>query len=359
MDKMNLIVVFGGVSSEHSISCISAASILRNTDTEKYNIYPVGITKDGSWLLYASDDYDSIEDGSWERSGKTVPAVLSPDRSTHGLLVLHENRLERIYADCVFPVLHGIGGEDGTLQGVLELAHIPYVGPGVAASACSMDKSLTKIIVEQEGVRQAAFYLARRAAFEADASAVCIAAEEKLGGYPVFVKPCCEGSSVGVSKAVDRDTLQKGLAEAFRYDEKVLVEEFIDGHEIEVAVLGNSQPTASVAGEIAPSQEFYTFEAKYVDGTSGLYIPAHISDSAMEQVREAAVRVYTALGCKGLSRVDFFCTYADDEIVFNEINTLPGFTNISMYPKLQEYMGLPYSELIDRLIALAKERYDG
>lgn len=359
MNKMNLIVVFGGVSSEHSISCISAASILRNTDTEKYTIYPVGITRGGDWLLYESDDYDSIENGSWETGGKTVPAVLSPDRGTHGLLVLRDSGVERVYADCVFPVLHGIGGEDGTIQGLLEMARIPYVGPGVAASACSMDKSLTKIIVQQEGVRQAAFYLARRTAFEQDASDVCIAAEKKLGGYPVFVKPCCEGSSVGVSKATDRDTLRRGLAEAFRYDEKVLVEEFIDGHEIEVAVLGNDRPTASVAGEIAPSQEFYTFEAKYVDGTSGLYIPAHISDDAMEKVREAAVRVYTALGCKGLSRVDFFCTYAEDEIVFNEINTLPGFTGISMYPKLQEHMGLPYARLIDRLIALAGERYDG
>lgn len=359
MDKMNLIVVFGGISSEHDISCISAASILRNTDKGKYNIYPVGITRDGSWMLVESADYDSIENGSWKTNGHTVPAVLSPDRDTHGLLVLRKQGAEIIHADCVFPVLHGIGGEDGTLQGLLELAHIPYVGPGVAASACSMDKSLTKIIVQQEGIRQAAFYLARREAFQADAAAVCAEAEQKLGSYPVFVKPCCEGSSVGVSKAADRASLEKGLADAFRYDAKVLVEEFIDGHEIEVAVLGNDMPTASAAGEIAPSQEFYSFEAKYVDGTSGLYIPAHISEQAMQKVRETAVRIYRALGCKGLSRVDFFCTYADDEIVFNEINTLPGFTSISMYPKLQEYMGVPYSELIDRLVALAKERYDG
>lgn len=359
MDKMNLVVVFGGVSSEHDISCISAASILRNADADKYEIYPVGITKSGSWKLFESTDYDSVENGSWETSEQAVPAMLSPDRGTHGLLVLRESGAEVIHADCVFPVLHGIGGEDGTLQGLLELAHIPYVGPGVAASACSMDKSLTKIIVEQEGVRQAAFSLARRSAFRADAEAVCAEAEQKLGAYPVFVKPCSEGSSVGVSKATDRASLKKGLEEAFRYDAKVLVEEFIDGHEIEVAVLGNDAPTASVAGEIAPSQEFYTFEAKYVDGTSGLYIPAHISDSAMANVREAAVRVYTALGCKVLSRVDFFCTYADDEIVFNEINTLPGFTSISMYPKLQEHMGLSYSALIDALVSLAMERYDG
>lgn len=359
MDKKNLIVVFGGVSSEHDISCISAASILRNASEEHFCIYPVGITKSGSWMLYESKDYDCIENGSWETSGHTVPAVLSPDRQTHGLIVLRESGAEVVHADCVFPVLHGIGGEDGTLQGLLELARIPYVGPGVAASACSMDKSLTKVVIQQEGVRQAAFYLAHRYAFGQDAEAVCAAAEQQLGAYPVFVKPCSEGSSVGVSKATDRASLRKGLEEAFRYDAKVLVEEFIDGHEIEVAVLGNDEPTASVAGEIAPSEEFYTFDAKYVSGTSGLYIPAHISDKAMAAVREAAVRVYRALGCKGLSRVDFFCTYADDEIVFNEINTLPGFTSISMYPKLQEHMGLSYAALIDELVALAMERYDG
>ncbi len=359
MDKKNLIVVFGGVSSEHDISCISAASILRNASAEHFCIYPVGITRSGSWLLYESAEYDRVEDGSWETSGHTVPAMLSPDRETHGLVVLRESGAEVIRADCVFPVLHGIGGEDGTLQGLLELARIPYVGPGVAASACSMDKSLTKVIVQQEGVRQAAFYLARRHEYAQDADAVCAAAEQKLGAYPVFVKPCSEGSSVGVSKATDRASLRAGLEEAFRYDAKVLVEEFIDGHEIEVAVIGNDEPTASVAGEIAPSEEFYTFEAKYVSGTSGLYIPAHISDAAMANVRDAAVRVYRALGCKGLSRVDFFCTYDGEEIVFNEINTLPGFTSISMYPKLQEHMGLGFAELIDRLAELAMERYDG
>lgn len=359
MDKKNLVVVFGGVSSEHDISCISAASILRNASAEQYTIYPVGITKSGSWMLYESADYDSIENGSWETSGNIVPVVLSPDRATHGLVVLRESGTEVLRADCVFPVLHGVGGEDGTLQGLLELARIPYVGCGVASSACSMDKSLTKIVVEQEGVRQAAFYLAHRQRFLTDAEAVCAEAEEKLGVYPVFVKPCSEGSSVGVSKATDRETLRRGLEEAFRYDAKVLVEQFIDGHEIEVAVIGNEEPLASVAGEIAPSQEFYTFEAKYVDGTSGLYIPARISDKAMEDVRAAAVRVYRALGCKGLSRVDFFCTYEGDEIVFNEINTLPGFTSISMYPKLQEHMGLTYPALIDRLVSLAMERYDG
>lgn len=359
MNQTNLIVVFGGVSSEHDVSCVSAASILRNADRQRYHLYPVGITRDGRWFLVETEDWDLVESGDWETGAAITPAVLSPDRNTHGLLVLRETGTETIYADCVFPVLHGIGGEDGTMQGLLELAHIPYVGPGVAASACSMDKSMTKIIVAHEGVRQAAFYLARRGEFHKNPDAVTQAAEQEIGSYPMFVKPCSQGSSMGVAKATDFTSLKAGLEQAFVYDEKVLVEEFIDGHEIEVAVRGNGEPTASVAGEIAPSREFYSYEAKYVDGSSGLYIPAHISDDAMQRVREAAVRVYTALGCQGLSRVDFFCTYDGDEIVFNEINTLPGFTGISMYPKLQEYMGLRYPALIDELVRLAKERYDG
>lgn len=360
MERKTLVVLFGGLSSEHSVSCVSAATVLRSADKEKYTVLPVGITKDGRWFLFESDDYDAVESGAWETSSRLVPAILSPDRDAHGLVIMRESGLETVYVDCVIPALHGVGGEDGTIQGLLELAKIPYVGPGVAASANSMDKSLTKIIVQHAGgVRQAAFYLARRSEFRKDADAVTRAVEAELGSYPVFVKPCSQGSSVGVTKATDFASLKEGLEQGFIYDEKVLVEEFIDGHEIEVAVRGNEQPTASVAGEIAPSREFYTFEAKYVDGSSDLYIPAHISESAMERVRENAIRVYQALDCKGLSRVDFFCTYKDDEIVFNEINTFPGFTSISMYPKLQEYMGCPLPQLIDALVELAMERYDG
>ena len=360
MSKKTLVVLFGGLSSEHDVSCVSAATVLRHADKDQYHVLPVGITKDGRWFLYESDDYDAVQSGAWKQSDALTPALLSPDRSVHGLLVLRENGVEAIRVDCVIPELHGVGGEDGTMQGLLELAGIPYVGPGVAASANSMDKSLTKIVVEQAGgVRQAAFYLARRAEFRADPDAVTRAAETKLGSYPVFVKPCSQGSSVGVTKATDFASLKQGLEQGFAYDSKVLVEEFIDGHEIEVAVLGNEHPTATVAGEIAPSREFYSYEAKYVDGSSGLYIPAKISDEAMARVRENAIRVYRALDCKGLSRVDFFCTYAGDEIVFNEINTLPGFTSISMYPKLQEYSGLPLPQLIDRLVELAMERQNG
>lgn len=352
---LNLAIIFGGLSSEHEISCLSAAAVLRNLDGSKYRAWPVGITREGRWFLYENADPDKVENQAWEKEPSLTPALLSPDRSIHGLTVLRETGAEHVRLDCVFPVLHGFGGEDGTIQGLCTLAGIPFVGPGVAASANAMDKSLTKLIVETTGVPQAAYYLARADTFAKAPEAVAQAAAEKLGAWPVFVKPCSSGSSVGVTRADDLPQLLEGLREAFRWDRKVLVEAFIDGHEIEVAVLGNDAPTASVAGEIAPTQTFYTFDAKYRDESSALYIPAHIPDDAMATVRESAIRVYTALGCKGLSRVDFFCTYQDNKIVFNEINTIPGFTSISMYPKLFDYAGIPFPALIDRLIELAME----
>ena len=355
---LKLAVLFGGLSNEHSISCISASSILTNADRTKYDLVPIGITRDGRWFLYENADPEKVKSGEWEKEPSLRRAVLSPDRETHGIILPETGETIRI--DVCFPVLHGMGGEDGTMQGLLTLAGIPFVGPGVAASANSMDKSLTKIIVDTTGVRQADYYIALRPDYEKDAQAVARAAAEKLKNtYPMFVKPCSSGSSVGVARAGDFDTLVSGLAEAFRWDTKVLVEEFIDGHEVECAVLGNIDPVASTVGEIAPTQTFYTFDAKYNDETSALYIPAHISDEAIETVRKNAVRVYTALGCRGLSRVDFFCTYQDNEIVFNEINTIPGFTSISMYPKLFEHAGLSYPALIDRLIELALEEAHG
>lgn len=356
---MRLAVLFGGISSEHDISCLSAASILRNLDKSKYEIYAIGITRAGAWFYCPTLDPDRIADGSWEQMSDRVPAVLSPDRGVHGLLLLQGGRAEAVRVDCVFPVLHGVGGEDGTMQGLLELSGIPYVGCGVAASANSMDKSITKAIVDTAGVRQAGYYLALREDFEADAQGVVRAAAETLGAFPVFVKPCSQGSSVGVAKATNLEELQTGLAEAFRLDAKVLVEEFIDGHEVECAVLGNRAPVASTVGEIAPTQEFYTFDAKYKDESSQLYIPAHITPEQIETVRRNALRVYTALGCRGLSRVDFFVTHADGEIVFNELNSIPGFTSISMYPKLFDYEGVHYPALLDRLIELALEEHHG
>lgn len=356
---MKLAVLFGGVSSEHEISCLSAASILRNLDKDKYDIYAVGITREGKWYYCPTCDPDRIENGAWERMADKVPAVLTPDRGIHGLLLMHEGKTEAVRIDCVFPVLHGVGGEDGTIQGLLELADIPYVGCGVAASANSMDKSITKAIVDTAGVRQAKYYLALRHDFERGAEGVVRAAADALGAFPVFVKPCSQGSSVGVAKANDMLELAAGLTEAFGLDSKVLVEEFIDGHEVECAVLGNQKPVASTVGEIAPTQEFYTFDAKYKDESSKLYIPAHITEQQIETVRQNALRVYTALGCRGLSRVDFFVTHEGGEVVFNELNSIPGFTSISMYPKLFDYEGLRYPALLDRLIELALEEHHG
>lgn len=353
-------ILFGGLSNEHEISCMSASSILKNADQSKYHLLPVGITRDGRWFLYENADPERVKSDTWEQAPGLLPAVLSPDRGTHGLLVNRNGKTETVRIDVCFPVLHGFGGEDGTIQGLLSLADIPCVGPGVAASANAMDKSLTKVIVGRAGVRQAAYDVALRPDFARDPQAVARRAEAALGGrYPMFVKPCSSGSSVGVARADDFDGLLAGLAEAFRVDAKVLVEEFIDGHEIECAVLGNDKPQASTVGEIAPTQEFYTFDAKYHDATSQLYIPAHISEQAIRTVRENAVRVFTALGCRGLSRVDFFCTYDGEEIVFNEINTIPGFTDISMYPKLFAHEGLSYPALIDQLVALAMEDAHG
>ena len=356
---MKLAVIFGGISSEHDISCLSAASILRNLDREKYEVYPVGITQDGRWYYCPDCTADTVENGEWERLNGKVPALFPPDRSVHGLVLLRDGKTETVRLDCVFPVLHGVGGEDGTMQGLLELAGIPYVGCGVAASANSMDKSITKVLVDAAGVRQAKYYLALRYDFERNAEGVVRTAADRLGSFPVFVKPCSQGSSVGVAKANDMLELAAGLTEAFKLDDKVLVEEFIDGHEVECAVLGNHSPIASTVGEIAPAQEFYTFDAKYKDEASQLYIPAHITPQQIETVRQNALRVYAALGCRGLSRVDFFVTHADGEVVFNELNSIPGFTSISMYPKLFAHEGIDYPALLDRLIGLALEEHHG
>lgn len=355
MNQLSIAVLFGGVSTEHEISLLSAASLLAHMDREKYTVYPVGITRDGRWLYLEGEEYDLLPQGRWEKEGRTVPAAISPDRSVGGLLIFRPEGVETVRLDCVLPVLHGLGGEDGAIQGLLEYSGVPYVGCGIAASACSMDKSLTKQIIDHTPVRQAAYVLCRRGEFERDAAAVCRRVEETLGAFPVFVKPCSSGSSVGVHKAQNAQELADGLRDAFTYDPKVIVEEFICGREIEVAVIGNDAPTATPAGEIAPAEDFYTFDAKYVLGTSSLFIPARLSGEEMERVRQAALTVYTALDCAGLSRVDFFCQ-EDGTVIFNEINTFPGFTSISMYPKLMEHEGVGYEALIDRLIDLARER---
>ena len=353
MSKLNVCILFGGMSPEYEVSLRSAESVLNNLNPEKYNIYPVGITKQGEWVLYGGADYSKLPVGTWLDDAKNLPAMISPVRG-QGLLILTESGIRREKIDVVFPVLHGENGEDGTMQGLLQLAGIPYVGPHVAASAVSMDKTLTKLVMDNAKVPQAAWRLVRNSDLATKMDSVLDGIESAFA-YPVFVKPAGTGSSVGVSKAENREQLQKALLLGGEYDEKILVEEFIDGKEIEVAVMGNDSPVASICGEIDSGAEFYDYNAKYVTDTSVAYIPARISEEVAERVREYAVKVYSAIGCQGLSRVDFFVTHSDNRVVFNEINTLPGFTSISMFPKLFAASGIPYGRLLDELLQLALE----
>ena len=356
MKKLNVCVLFGGISPEHEVSLRSAESVLTNMNKEKYNIFPVGISKDGDWTLYGGTDYSLLPTGQWRDHPDNRKATISPIRG-QGLLIFEGDCGDcavREMIDVVFPVLHGENGEDGAMQGLLQMAGIPYVGPHVSASAVAMDKTLTKLVVDNAGVTQAAWKLVRSADLHHRMDAI-VEDIESTFAYPVFVKPAGTGSSVGVSKAADRYALQTALQQAGKFDAKILVEEFICGREVEVAVMGNDSPVASVCGEIDSGAEFYDYDAKYTTDTSVAYIPARIPEEVEENVRELAVKVYKAIGCQGLSRVDFFVTYDDQRIVFNEINTLPGFTSISMYPKLFAASGIPYDQLIDELLELALE----
>ena len=353
MKKLSVCILFGGRSPEHEVSLRSAESVLNHLDKEKYNIFPVGITREGDWVLYGGKDYSRLSAGTWQDCEENRRATISPVRG-QGLLSFEGDCVVRERIDVVFPVLHGENGEDGSVQGLLQLAGIPYVGPHVAASAVAMDKTLTKLVVDNAGVPQAAWQLVRREELENHMENTLDSLENRFR-YPMFVKPSGTGSSVGVSKAADRDQLRSALRFAGKYDRKILVEEFIHGREIEVAVMGNDSPVASICGEIDSGVEFYDYDAKYVTNTSTAYVPARIPEDVAEQVRDAAVKVYKAIGCQGLSRVDFFVTFEENRVVFNEINTLPGFTSISMYPKLFAASGIPYSQLLDELLGLARE----
>lgn len=340
----DLLILFGGKSGEYEVSEMSAASVLSNIDTDKYNIIKIGITKDGRWFKTDASP-EQIKSGEWDSMPKQS-AFLSPDTSHHGIFV--EGKLQNV--DVIFPVMHGDYCEDGCIQGLFELSGIPYVGPGVLASAAGMDKSATKLFAAASGVPQAKWYITSPAASEEEIEKI-----ESEFSYPIFVKPCNAGSSLGISKAGNRAELEKAIAEAAKFDSKILCEEYIDGYEVECAVLGNEDTRASVVGQITPSNEFYDYSAKYIDNASGLTIPANIPEETAEKIREYAVTVFKALGCRGMSRVDFFVLRGSGEIKFNEINTLPGFTSISMYPKLWEKSGIPYSELVDKLIEYAEK----
>lgn len=352
MAKKELCVIFGGKSPEHEISRKSVTSVLNNLNKDKYNISVIGITKQGEWYLYTGD-YENIEGGEWEYDDvNKKKAVLSPDASDKAVLVFDKGFVTRIHPDVLFPVLHGEYGEDGTIQGLFELSGIPYVGMGVMASANSMDKFNSKIVFASAGVPQSDWVEVRTSdIFEEKMNEI----EDKLG-YPCFVKPARTGSSVGVGKAHNRAELKAALENAAKFDRKILVEENIDGHEVECAVLGNDKPAASTVGEILPTVEFYDFDAKYNDNSTKLQIPADLPEETIEIIRSYAVKAFKALDGQGLSRVDFFVKKSDGSVILNEINTLPGFTNISMYPKLWNAVGLGYSELLDKLVELAEER---
>lgn len=353
MNKKNLIALFGGQSSEHVVSCMSAQNIIANMDTEKYNIIIVGITEDGHWLKVNS--LDEIKADTW-RTNKTE-AVLSPDAREKCLLVMENGRVEKIPADVVFPILHGLYGEDGTVQGILELAKIPYVGCGVLASAASMDKLTTKVIVNGLGYRQAAYVAVFKEELK-DIDSVVRKVEEGLP-YPVFIKPSNAGSSRGVSRAGNRQELIAGLTEAAKHDRRILVEEQIVGHEIECAVYGGGKEEvrATGVGEILAAAEFYDFDAKYYNSDSKTVTDPELPRDAAEKIRLEAMEIFKAVDGYGLSRVDFFVEETGG-VVFNEINTMPGFTAISMYPMLWEARGVSKKQLIDNLISHALKRYE-
>ncbi|MCQ2445555.1 MAG: D-alanine--D-alanine ligase [Clostridia bacterium] len=355
MSKIQLGVIFGGASSEHEVSCVSAASVISNLSEDKYDIYKIGITREGRWYYFTSD-LGKLPTGEWEKDASLVPCSILPDSAVHGMVVLGE-KPEFIRLDCVFPVLHGKNGEDGTIQGLFELAGIPYVGCGVFASSASMDKAYTKIVAESIGVTQAKYLTFRKFDFDKDPESFYAAAEEKLG-YPIFVKPANAGSSVGISKAKTREGLVEAIALAFVHDRKIVLEEAVVGRELETAVLGNEELEVAVVGEVLAADEFYSYDAKYSNADSKTVIPAeNLSKEKSDEIRETARRIFTALDGRGFSRVDFFLRASDNAVVFNEINTIPGFTSISMYPKLFAACGVSYGELCDRLVACALEEH--
>ena len=352
MDRKTAVVLFGGQSSEHIVSCMSVVNVIKHINREKYDVVLIGITEEGRWIK--TDSVEDIKNGTWKDG--TVSAVISPDATMSGVILMDGDKTEIVRADVIFPVLHGLFGEDGTVQGLLELAGIPYVGCGVVASAISMDKLYTKIVADDLGITQAAYVPVMRHDLK-DIEAVVGRVEEKFS-YPVFVKPSNAGSSKGVSRACDRQELKEALIEAANHDRKILVEEMIVGREIECAVFGggNAPVEASGLGEILAAAEFYDFDAKYNNSDSRTVVDPVLPEGSTERVREAARAIFQAVDGYGLARVDFFVK-KDGSVVFNEINTMPGFTAISMYPMLWEAAGMNKDQLVDRLLEHAMDRF--
>ena len=354
-NKMCVALLFGGMSSEHEVSCVSVGNFVRNIDRSKYEVLTVGITKEGRWL-YTEATAEQMADGSWEELPGNMACVISPDRADHGMILFTpDGRVEKMHLDVVIPVLHGLWGEDGTVQGLLELAGIAYVGCGVLASSVCMDKAVANALFEANGVPHTKWVAANRWEIEKDLEGVCAGVEQKLG-WPVFVKPANAGSSVGISKVSNQEELKAAIALALENDRKVVFEAFVDGQEVECAVIGSDPAVATRPGEILAGAEFYTYDDKYKNGVSQTVIPAHLPEAKLDEVKTYAAMAYTALNCEGLARCDFFVEKNTGRVLINEINTFPGFTSISMYPKLMEHEGYSYPALVDKLLTLIHQK---
>lgn len=356
MAKLTVGVIFGGQSSEHEISCVSATSVIRNLDKDKYDIITIGITKKGEWYVYGGSE-DNIENGLWKEDEKNLTkAVVSASSADHGIIVFDKERgvyVKKI--DVFFPVLHGMYGEDGTIQGLFEMSGAAYVGCGVLASSVAMNKIYTKIIFEKAGLLQAKWTAVYSSQLENMKE--CVKQIEDKLSYPIYVKPANAGSSVGISRAENANELARALKNAAVHDRSIVCEEEVRGREVECAVLGNDEVFAAEVGEIvAPGSGFYDYDEKYKKNTTRLIIPADLDKETYEKVRSDAVRAFRAIDGCGVSRVDFFVRESDKKVVINEINTLPGFTSISMYPKLWAAAGKDYKTLLDEMIYLAQCR---
>lgn len=345
MKRLNIAVFFGGCSSEYGVSLESASAVIQNLNADKYQPVPVGITKEGSWF-YFDGDISKIKADTWCNEADCIPAALSPNRGEHSLLLLKESGLDKLSIDAAFPVLHGKNGEDGTLQGLVELAGIPLAGCGVLASALSMDKDRAHKLVEAAGVR-----VPKAAVFSYENRREAEVFAEKIG-YPLFVKPVKAGSSYGVSKVTERENLQNAVSLALQYDDEVIIEEGIDGFEVGCAVLGNDTLTAGEIDEIELSGGFFDFTEKYTLKTSAIHVPARIHADKAEEIKQTAKIIYRTLGCTGFARVDMFLT-PQGEIVFNEVNTIPGFTEHSRYPGMMKAAGYTFTEILDKIMELA------
>ena len=354
--KLRLGVLFGGRSGEHEVSLMSARAVLANLDREKYDVTEIGIDHDGTWFV-GEGVHEKFLQGSL---GDLTPAVFVPDPARGGLYTFQadgqvQNRHLSAKLDVFFPVLHGTFGEDGTLQGLFEIGAVAYVGAGVLGSSLGMDKGVFKDVMIANGIPVLETLVVQRDQLESDPNRV-IEQAETVAPYPLFVKPANLGSSVGITKCRQRADLLEGLMEAARFDRRILIERGIEPREIEVSVLGNDSPQVSVPGEIVPKRDFYSYEAKYFDNSSELIIPAPLTSEMTARIQELALRAYRAIDCAGMARVDFLLDKNTGELYLGEVNTIPGFTQISMYPKLWEASGLLYPDLLDRLIELALER---